>query len=140
TGGVIKGVKRGIPKCRIKCRLIKHRKLIIALVRPWQIGVAYAQVESEAIVQLEVVVEISFEVFPAALLFENDVLFSPLDSHILQDVIRRAVMSSKVRLVGAASLGCSCAAVVSDWAIRVPLHLREIVLIFRVAGVTGAFF
>src|SRR6266436_2165573 len=74
----------GIKRCRVE-----YRQLVIRLVGPGQIGIANAKVQSQAVGYLPVVIEINLKVLPAALLFENDVLFAPTDPHIPQKKIGR---------------------------------------------------
>src|SRR5712691_737628 len=97
TRRVEQAVAGRVLKRGVKRRLIKYRVLIIILVGIWEVRVPYPEVESQAAGHLEIILGIEFKVLPTPLLFEDDVLFAPTDSRVLQNPISRAVVRSKVR-------------------------------------------
>src|SRR5215472_9099778 len=111
---------------RIKGCRIEDRQLVVRLVGPRQIGVAKAQVQRQPAIDLPVVVDIELEVGPAALLLEDVVLFSPVDAHILEKIVSRAVASVGERNARASRIADVLAAIVSGWTEGNALDLGEI--------------
>src|SRR5712671_7344034 len=85
-----------IPQRGVKGQRIKYGQLVIRLVGIGQVGIPNTHVNRQTIAELEVVVEIKFQVLPTSLLLENDVLFAPIYSLVLQEPIGRAIVSSRV--------------------------------------------
>ena len=99
----------------VKCCGIEYCQLVIRLVRIGQIRIANAQIQSQAGGHFPVIVEIELKVLPAALLLENDILFAPIERHVLQNIISRTVAGIGERNAAAPWISNVFAAIVTVW-------------------------